>query len=91
MTRDFKAPTAWYEDRAGDYELVAKFMGNLWRAQLDHSPLNVVAWNGNYTPYKYDLRRFNTIVLLATIIPIRLFFWCCIPSAIRPASAISTS
>ncbi len=27
----------------------------------DHSPLDVVAWHGNYAPYKYDLRRFNTI------------------------------
>ena len=36
-------------------------MGNLWSAQMDHSPLDVVAWHGNYAPYKYDLRRFNTI------------------------------
>jgi homogentisate 1,2-dioxygenase len=36
-------------------------MGNLWAAEMDHSPLDVVAWHGNYTPYKYDLRRFNTI------------------------------
>ena len=28
---------------------------------LDHSPLDVVAWHGNYAPYKYDLARFNTI------------------------------
>jgi homogentisate 1,2-dioxygenase len=36
-------------------------MGNLWSAQMDHSPLDVVAWHGNYAPYKYDLRRFNAI------------------------------
>jgi homogentisate 1,2-dioxygenase len=30
-------------------------------AHYDHSPLNVVAWHGNNVPYKYDLRRFNTI------------------------------
>jgi homogentisate 1,2-dioxygenase len=36
-------------------------MGNLWSARIDHSPLDVVAWHGNYAPYKYDLRRFNTI------------------------------
>jgi homogentisate 1,2-dioxygenase len=59
--RDFLAPHAWYEDREGDFELVAKFSGNLWRARIGHSPLDVVAWHGNYTPYKYDLRRFNTI------------------------------
>ena len=28
---------------------------------MDHSPLDVVAWHGNYAPYKYDLRRFNAI------------------------------
>ncbi len=31
------------------------------RREMDHSPLDVVAWHGNYAPYKYDLRRFNTI------------------------------
>lgn len=59
--RDFLTPVAAYEDRDGDFELVAKFQGGLWRAHLDHSPLDVVAWHGNYAPCKYDLRRFNTI------------------------------
>ncbi len=59
--RDFLAPTAWYEDRDGACQLVAKFMGNLWSAEMDHSPLDVVAWHGNHVPYKYDLRRFNAI------------------------------
>ena len=60
-SRDFLTPTAWYEERAGRFELVAKFMGNLWSAAIEHSPLDVVAWHGNYAPYKYDLRRFNTM------------------------------
>ena len=59
--RDFRTPTAWYEDREGDFTLVAKFNGHLWAAAIDHSPLDVVAWHGNGAPYKYDLRRFNTI------------------------------
>ncbi|MFC3457902.1 MULTISPECIES: homogentisate 1,2-dioxygenase [Massilia] len=59
--RDFLTPVARYEDREGDFELVAKFCGNLWRAKIGHSPLDVVAWHGNYAPYKYDLRHFNTI------------------------------
>jgi homogentisate 1,2-dioxygenase len=59
--RDFLTPVASYEDRAGDFRLVAKFQGNLWEAEIAHSPLDVVAWHGNYAPYKYDLRRFNTI------------------------------
>jgi len=59
--RDFEAPPATYEDVAGDFELIAKFQGNLWRAAIDHSPLDVVAWHGTHVPYRYDLRRFNTI------------------------------
>ena len=59
--RDFLTPVAWYEDRSGPMELVAKCGGALWHAALDHSPLDVVAWHGNHVPYKYDLRRFNTI------------------------------
>lgn len=59
--RDFLTPVARYEDVAGEFELVTKFGGNLWKAALDHSPLDVVAWHGNYAPYKYDLRRFNTL------------------------------
>ncbi len=59
--RDFLTPVAWYEDREGHMELVAKFCGELWSATLDHSPLDVVAWHGNNAPCKYDLRRFNTI------------------------------
>ncbi|MFZ4877527.1 homogentisate 1,2-dioxygenase [Janthinobacterium sp. Mn2066] len=59
--RDFLTPHAAYEDVDGECELVAKFGGHLWRTTLDHSPLDVVAWHGNYAPYKYDLRRFNTI------------------------------
>ena len=45
----------------GEFELVAKFSGRLWATRLDHSPLDVVAWHGNYAPYKYDLARFNSI------------------------------
>jgi len=59
--RDFLTPAAWYEDLDSDYQLVAKFAGQLWSAHMNHSPFDVVAWRGNSAPYKYDLRRFNTI------------------------------
>jgi len=59
--RDFLTPVAAYEDVDGAYELVAKFQGHLWAAPMEHSPIDVVAWHGNYAPYKYDLRRFNAI------------------------------
>src|ERR1700674_700355 len=59
--RDFLTPIACYEDREVGCELVAKFGGQLWVAEMTHSPLDVVAWHGNYAPYKYDLARFNAI------------------------------
>jgi homogentisate 1,2-dioxygenase len=59
--RDFLTPVAAYEELEGEFELLAKFQGNLWSAKINHSPLDVVAWHGNYAPYKYDLRKFNTI------------------------------
>ena len=59
--RDFLTPTAKFEDKEGAATLVAKFAGHVWQTEVDHSPLNVVGWHGNYAPYKYDLTQFNTI------------------------------
>lgn len=59
--RDFYYPVAKYEERAGSFKIVTKFSGHLWEAPIEHSPLDVVGWFGNYAPYKYDLKRFNTI------------------------------
>ncbi len=59
--RDFLTPTAWFEDRDEPTELVQKFGGALWATELDHSPLDVVAWHGNLAPYTYDLARFMAI------------------------------
>jgi homogentisate 1,2-dioxygenase len=62
--RDFQTPVAAYEDIERPVRVVCKFQGNLWESEYDHSPLDVVAWHGNYAPYKYDLARFcvlNTV------------------------------
>jgi len=59
--RDFEVPVAWFEDRDEPTEVVQKSLGHLWATTLDHSPLDVVAWHGNYAPWRYDLSRFNTI------------------------------
>ena len=59
--RDFETPVAAYEDREGRFELLAKFAGKLWSAEIGHSPLDVVGWHGNYAPYKYKLAHFNVI------------------------------
>ena len=67
------APTAWptsatsctphaaFEERDHTVQVVNKFGGNLWAADYDHSPLDVVAWHGNYAPYKYDTASFMVI------------------------------
>ena len=59
--RDFEVPVAWFEDRDEEVEVVQKYLGHLWVTSLDHSPLDVVAWHGNYVPCRYDLARFNAI------------------------------
>ncbi len=59
--RDFLTPVAAFEDREDRFQLIAKFQGHLWAADIGHSPLDVVAWHGNYAPYKYDLANFNCI------------------------------
>ena len=58
--RHFLAPVAAFEE-AGKCEVVAKFLGQLWASDFGHSPLDVVAWHGNYAPYKYDLAKFMVI------------------------------
>ncbi|HEY2660502.1 MAG TPA: homogentisate 1,2-dioxygenase [Caulobacteraceae bacterium] len=59
--RDFLTPVAAFEQRPGPIELIAKFDGAFWAAELSQSPLDVVAWHGNYAPYKYDLANFNVM------------------------------
>ncbi|KYN18225.1 Homogentisate 1,2-dioxygenase [Trachymyrmex cornetzi] len=59
--RDFQTPVAWYEDREIDYEIICKYQGKLFVANQGHSPFDVIAWHGNYVPYKYDLNRFMII------------------------------
>ena len=60
-SRDFLTPVAAFEERDGDFRVVAKFLGSLWEAKINHSPLDIVAWHGTCAPYKYDLRLFNCI------------------------------
>ena len=59
--RDFLAPVAAFDDAPGEWELVKKFDGRLWRSTLASSPFDVVAWHGNLAPYKYDTARFMVI------------------------------
>ncbi len=56
--RDFKAPKAHFEDDETPSTLTIKWCGQFHETKIGQSPLDVVAWHGNYTPYKYDLRTF---------------------------------
>ena len=59
--RDFLTPVAAFEDKDAACTLYVKWCSKLYKTQLSHSPLDVVAWHGNYAPYKYDLRRFSPV------------------------------
>ncbi len=59
--RDFMTPVAAYEDRETPSRMTVKWGGTLWLADIGQSPLDVVAWHGNYAPYKYDLRRYSPV------------------------------
>ncbi len=59
--RHFEYPIAAYEQIPQPCTIICKNQHTLWSALSDHSPLNVVAWHGNYAPYRYDLSLFNTI------------------------------
>lgn len=60
--RDFLTPTAWFEDRdVENFQVISKFQGALFSASQNHSCFDVVAWHGNYAPYKYNLANFMVI------------------------------
>lgn len=59
--QDFLYPRAAYVDDRRPWTVLTKYLGEFYAAPQDHSPFDVVAWRGNYAPYKYDLARFNTL------------------------------
>lgn len=59
--RHFLIPQAKFEDRKGQFQLLVRYQGGLFKSPLDRSPLDAVAWHGNYVPYKYDLRLFQPV------------------------------
>ena len=56
--RDFKSPVAAFEDRDAPSTVTVKWCGQFHRCEIDHSPLDIVAWHGNYAPVKYDLETY---------------------------------
>ncbi|OWJ62773.1 homogentisate 1,2-dioxygenase [Inquilinus limosus] len=63
--RDFKTPAAAFEDKETPHRVVVKWCGGFHETTIGHSPLDVVAWHGNYAPYKYDLRNFSPVGAIA--------------------------
>ncbi len=61
--RDFEVPVAWYDERERPFTVFHKFMGEMFSATQPFSPFNVVAWHGNYVPYKYGERAMCVTVL----------------------------
>ncbi|GAO17652.1 uncharacterized protein UV8b_07993 [Ustilaginoidea virens] len=67
--RDFLAPVAHFtqdfgptaHEGSGRHVVTVKFNNALFRTTQAHTPFDVVAWQGNYYPYKYDLGRFNAM------------------------------
>lgn len=54
--KDFLVPTASFEQESRPgYTIIQKFGGELFTARQDFSPFNVVAWHGNYVPYKVHI------------------------------------
>ena len=63
--RDFQVPVAHFDSRERPVRLLHKLGGQLFQSRQASSPFNVVAWHGNYVPFKYDLRKFcpmNTVL-----------------------------
>ncbi len=59
--RDFKTPVAAFEDKESPCRIWIKWCGAFHASEIDHSPLDVVAWHGNYAPFKYDLRTYSPV------------------------------
>ncbi len=59
--RDFKTPVAAFEDRDAPSTVTLKWCGQFHRTTIGHSPLDVVAWHGNYAPCKYDLNTYSPV------------------------------
>ena len=59
--KDFEIPVAHYEDKDVKWTHYQKFNELMFSVGIDHSPFNVVAWSGNYYPFRYDLSKYCVI------------------------------
>ncbi|KAF7555059.1 hypothetical protein G7Z17_g2411 [Cylindrodendrum hubeiense] len=60
--RDFLFPVAAYQVTENDpWDVTYKLSGKYFKSTQRHCPFDVVAWHGNYIPYKYDLTKFANV------------------------------
>ncbi len=59
--RDVEYPVAAFDQKDKPFTLLKKFLGSFSQTNTKFSPFNIVGWHGNYSPYKYDLRKFNAM------------------------------
>ncbi|KAI8227963.1 Homogentisate 1,2-dioxygenase [Colletotrichum sp. SAR 10_99] len=60
LPRDFEFPIASFDMDNSEWEIVYKLSGKLWSCKQSHTPFDVVAWDGNYVPFKYAAEKFVT-------------------------------
>ncbi|KAI8874410.1 GG23710 [Ramicandelaber brevisporus] len=69
QARDFLTPKAAFDTGAdadtAEWTLVTKYGGRVWLGTQNHSPFDVVAWHGNYAPFKYDTKNFCAVGTLS--------------------------
>ncbi|KAH8805268.1 Homogentisate 1,2-dioxygenase [Xylogone sp. PMI_703] len=94
--RDFQVPVANFSEDFGPtadqgknvYKVISKFNHNFFVAEQAHTPFDVVAWQGTYYPYKYDLGRFNTIGTVSYDHPDPSIFTCLTAPSHQPGTAV---
>ncbi|KAA1467122.1 homogentisate 1,2-dioxygenase [Dentipellis sp. KUC8613] len=59
--RDFESPVASFDVDQSGWEITYKVAGRLFLCKQEHTPFDVVAWHGNYLPYKYALEKFTNV------------------------------
>ncbi|KIM39361.1 hypothetical protein M413DRAFT_198003 [Hebeloma cylindrosporum] len=59
--RDFETPVASFDIDQHPWSIVYKVCGQLHLCAQEHTPFDVVAWHGNYVPYKYAMEKFINV------------------------------
>ncbi|KAH7310132.1 Homogentisate 1,2-dioxygenase [Rhexocercosporidium sp. MPI-PUGE-AT-0058] len=94
--RDFQVPVACFSEDFGPtadqgtsvYTVISKLNHTLFAAEQAHTPFDIVAWQGTYYPYKYDLGRFNTIGTISYDHPDPSIFTCLSAPSHQPGTAV---